>query len=280
MWDAARDRLLWVDIDQCLVLEGRLALDETAGDLISVQARHQFDDRVGAVTFDRTGDLLVAAGHRLMRVGQDGSRRDVAEVIPAAQAGRRRLNDGATDPRGRFLIGTRCYGPSTIEELVRLGHDGWIEVIDDDLTLSNGLAWSGDGTAMYSIDTLTRRIWRRAYHPSTGETGQREAFVTIDDGYPDGMCIDAEDHCWVAIYGAGEVRRFAPDGRQVGVIRLPVPQPTSVAFAGPRLEVLVITTATEDMDDDALRRAPLAGCLFTARVSVRGHPVPPWDPSA
>lgn len=273
VWDAVRRRLLWVDIAAGQVLEG--ALD---GPEIRVAARHQFSGFVGAVSIDEAGRLLVATQERLVVIDVGGARTDGARVVPDGED--RRLNDGKTDPAGRFLVGTRAFGPSVREELVRIGSDGRVETIDADLTLSNGLAWTHDGTRMYSIDTLANTVWVRDYDPMTGAHGARRVHLRIIEGYPDGMCSDAEDHLWIAIWGGGQVRRFDPDGVLVAVVSVDAPHTTSVAFAGPHLDTLVITTATDELTARQLVDYPDSGRVFIARVDVTGAPVVPWDPTA
>lgn len=86
------------------------------------------------------------------------------------------------------------------------------------------------------------------------------------------MCIDADGHLWVAMWGLGEVRRYAPNGALIVTIEVPAPQTSSVTFAGPDLDVLVITTAKRDLGGDELARYPDAGALFTTRPGVRGIP--------
>src|ERR1700681_4292327 len=102
-WDAPRERLLWVDILRGLVLEGTLV-----GDRAQVSRQHQFDGMVGAVVAAGDGSLLVASQERLVVIEPDGRRtpgpRIVAEGIAA------RNNDGATDPLGRFVVGTLSLG--------------------------------------------------------------------------------------------------------------------------------------------------------------------------
>jgi sugar lactone lactonase YvrE len=274
VWDAARRRLLWVDIEAGAVLQG--ALD---GDRISVTGRHDVDGMVGAVAAAENGTLLVAAQEHLLVIRPDGDRGDGPRIVPAGE--KRRLNDGGTDPAGRFLVGTLALdGGSEREVLVRLEPDGTITRLDGDLTLSNGLAWSADGCTMYSVDTLRRTVFVRDYDPLTGEGGERRVHLRLDDGFPDGISLDAADHLWIAVWGAGEVRRFVPDGRVVERIAVPAPHTSSVAFAGDDLRTLVITTATSELTADQRRAFPDSGRLFTARVDVPGVPVPAWSGSA
>ena len=76
--------------------------------------------------------------------------------------------------------------------------------------------------------------------------------------------------------GAGEVRRFTPDARPAGVVTVPAPHTTSVAFVGPGLDRLLITTATAMLGTDQLAAYPMSGRLFLADVGVAGLPVTPW----
>jgi sugar lactone lactonase YvrE len=89
--------------------------------------------------------------------------------------------------------------------------------------------------------------------------------------------MDAAGHLWVAVWGGGEVRRYAPDGILVERVATGAPHTSSVAFAGDDLRTLVITTATSELGDEQLRAHPGSGRLFTVPVDVPGLPVAPWD---
>ncbi len=273
-WDAARARLLWVDILGGAVLEGELD-----GGRIAVTGRHAFGGTVGAVAAATDGTLLVAAQEHLVALRPDGTRTDGPRIVPAGQ--RRRLNDGAPDPAGRFVVGTLSLdGESEREVLVRLETDGRLTPLDGDLGLSNGLAWSADGRTMYSADSLRRTVYVRGYDAADGAVGDRRVHLRLDGGVPDGLAMDAEDHLWVAVHGAGEVRRFAPDGTLVDRVAVPAPHSTAVAFAGEDLRTLVVTTAYGELAEEERRAHPESGRLFTTRVDVPGLPVPAWSGSA
>jgi sugar lactone lactonase YvrE len=200
-------------------------------------------------------------------------------TILEADSGRR-LNDATIDPAGRFVVGTLKIDetPTTTERLIVVQPDGRLDDLDTDLSLSNGLGWSPDGTTLYSIDTVPRILYQRDYDASTGTAGPRRVLLALDEGVnPDGMCVDADGCLWVAIWGKGEVRRYTPDGVLDRTIEIPAPHTTCVAFAGPGLATLVITTATKDLDDEALGRSPLSGRLFTVDAGVRGLPLPWWS---
>lgn len=267
LWDAPRNRLLWVDIPAGRVFEGTL---DDGG--VAVTRHHSFDGMVGAVAVAEDGTLLVAAQEQLVMLAPDGTRQDGPRIIAPGE--QRRLNDGSTDPAGHFLVGSMSLaGSSERESLVRLEHDGRLTELDTDLTLSNGLAWSADGRLMYSADTERRTVFVREYEASSGEVGERRVHLVLD-GFPDGIALDAEDHLWIALWGSGEVRRYSPAGVLVSRLEVPAPHTSCVAFAGADLRTLVVTTAVEGLDEAQRRAYPASGRLFTARVEVPGLAVP------
>jgi sugar lactone lactonase YvrE len=120
-------------------------------------------------------------------------------------------------------------------------------------------------------------VHRRSYDVSTGACGPREVALRIEDGNPDGMCVDAEGNLWIAIFGSGRVRRYSPAGELLATVEVAAPNTSSVAFAGPDLDLLVITTASEQLSDEQRARYPDSGRLFSCRVGVAGAPVPYWS---
>lgn len=291
-WDADRDRVLWVDIPAGNVHVGRVELGtltpsgtslagsaDAARVTITTEETHAIGEFATLVVPDAEGRLLVGARSALVVVEQDGTVRPAAQVLDPAQE--RRLNDGACDPAGRMLVGSLALGdPTGSEVLVRLEDDGTLTTLDDDLRLSNGLAWTPDST-FYSVDTEADVIRARPYDAETGEVGERRDVVTFDDGKPDGMCLDTDGNLWVALYGTGEVRCLSPEGEVLHTVVTGIPATTSVAFVGPDLDVLVITTGREGLDDAERAALPDAGRIFAAPVGaelgLRGVPVPLWN---
>ena len=271
VWDAERERVLWVDIMAGMVYAGHLE-----DNLVRPDLRLPFDEMVGTVVCAQDGRLLVAGQRRLYDVDQQWRCAVRVEVIPEAK--RSRLNDGACDPAGRFLVGSMALDARHAEEcLYRLEDDGGLTVLDADLTLSNGLAWSADGSVMYSTDTIPGVVWSRPYDPATGDHGPRREVLRFGEGgSPDGLCADAEGNLWVAIWGAGEVRCYTPAGERLATVSVPAPHTTSVAFVGPDRDTLLITTATDQLSAAQLDASPLSGRLFLAHVGVVGLPVAAW----
>jgi sugar lactone lactonase YvrE len=273
VWDAPRSRVLWVDIERGQVFEGRFE----DGTRIVATTRHQFEETVGAVVSSATGALLVAGRDSLVVIDDAGRRPLGPPLMPPGQA--RRFNDGGCDPAGRFLIGSLALDDEQAdrhaEALFRLEFGGAVSTLDDDLGLSNGLAWSPDGTEFYSIDTVPGIVWVRSYDPGTGDYGERRVLLDID-GSPDGMCVDENGNLWIAIWGAGQIRCYTPAGEQLATVRVAAPHTSSVAFIGADLGTLLITTASKELTERQLEEFPDSGRLFLADVGVRGLPTTPW----
>jgi sugar lactone lactonase YvrE len=272
LWDAARGQVHWLDI-----VAGTVHTATLDGQQVSAPTARVVDETAGALALADDGGLLVAGTKALVHLRPDGSR----QWRPALLApGPSRLNDGQVDPAGGFVVGSLSRdGRQGGEVLLRVAPGGAVQVLDDDLSLSNGLGWSPDGTVLYSIDSGTRVLHRRPWDPASGHAGPREVLCRFDDATPDGMCVDADGRLWVALYGAGQVRCLLPDATVVGVVDVPAPHTTSCAFVGPHLDLLVVTTATENLSAEQRRAHPDSGRLFTARVGASGRPPTPWRTS-
>ena len=273
VWVAETSTILWIDVELGSVFEGRLE-----SGLVEESWKLDFPERVGAAVPAVDGSLLVATANRLVVVPRSGSRMNGPVIVaPGVDS---RTNDGACDPAGRFLVGTLPLDDRTSQDfLYRVEDDGSLTTIDSDLTLSNGLGWSPDGRLLYSTDTIPGTIWVRDYDAATGAIGARRMHLQIEDGSPDGLCVDASGNLWVAIWGSGEVRSFSPDGELVATVSVPCPHPSSVAFVGDGLDLLLITTASRDLSEAELRQYPDAGRLFLADVETPGTPTFAWSAS-
>lgn len=274
VWIADLATVIWVDIEKGSVFTGRLS-----GTSIIEISRYSFEGQVGAAVPGDDGSLLVATHDRLVRLAPDGHRTDGPIIVsPGTNS---RANDGACDPAGRFLVGTLALDDREGQEvLYRWETNGSLTTMDSDLTLSNGLAWSPDGTLMYSTDTVPGIIWVRDYDVASGEFGSRRHHLHITQGFPDGICVDSRGYLWVAIWGEGEVRSFTPSGIADDTVRVPAPHVSSVAFVGADLNLLLITTASRDLSPAELEQHPDAGCLFIAELPTAGFPSTLWASSA
>jgi len=273
-WDARRGELLRVDI-----LDGRVYRDriEDDGDLVRIRT-YQVPGTVGAIApVEGDEGWLLAAGRGFLHLRPGGAMRPIAAVAPAGT----RMNDGACDPQGRFWAGTmaddhRAGGGA----LYRLDRTGRTELMLDGLTISNGLAWSPDGSTMYLVDSGPRVVHAFAYDEDRGTISAGRILVRVPEevGSPDGMTVDAAGDLWVAVYGGGRVHRYSPDGGLRQVLAVPAEQSTSCAFGGPGLNMLYVTTATEAWSDEQRHAEPAAGLVYRFDTDATGLPAEPFRP--
>ncbi|MEU3047914.1 SMP-30/gluconolactonase/LRE family protein [Streptomyces sp. NPDC006984] len=272
VWDHRSQELLWVDITAGLVHRGVFTRRTDDSGLPDVSVRESLDlgTTVGAVLPSWSGALLAAAGTSILGVRPEGTT-TIATLPEPTDRARRRFNDAACDPSGRLLAGTMALdadpGAGT---LYRLDQTGLTPIVDP-VTISNGLGWSPDGRLLYHADSPTRRVDVYDYDLLTGTPSNRRPFARLDRGVPDGLTVDARGNVWVAVWGAGEVRAFTPDGALLTVVELPASHVSSCAFAGPALDVLVITTAREELTPARLRAERDAGRLFVCRPGAIGQ---------
>ena len=185
-----------------------------------------------------------------------------------------RLNDGKADPHGRFVAGTihsdRAQDEAPLGGLYRLDASGAQELLETDLAVSNGPCFSPDGLTFYLADSARRIIWAYDYSPD-GPLANKRVFVDTEaqGSGCDGATVDAEGCLWSVLVRIGKIARFAPDGTIMRTIDMPVHHPTSVAFGGPDLDVLYVTSISRShaLRDDH----PDAGGLFAVKgLGVRG----------
>ncbi|WP_186315882.1 SMP-30/gluconolactonase/LRE family protein [Catellatospora sichuanensis] len=278
--DPRTGELLWVDIPA-----GRLHRGRWHGATLAGTAEHPVGAHIGAVApvaGDGTG-WVVAADRGFAHVAADGTVRPLGRTMPDGDtpptavitAPGTRMNDGACDPAGRFLAGSRIL-PGTAPgsgALYRLDPHTTVSTVLTGVGCSNGIGWNAGATAMYYIDSLARRLDVFDYDPATGAATGRRELAAFDDGSPDGLCVDDEGCVWVAVWDAWCVRRFTATGRLLTTLDLPVPRPTAVCLVG---TALVVTTAWSGLDPAALAEAPLSGRIFAVDVGVTGPAATAW----
>jgi sugar lactone lactonase YvrE len=269
LWCAESGLLYWVDI-----LAGQVRRFDPAS---KTDRFVQFDGTVGAVALEEHGGLLVALGRSLVRSDSEGQ---VLEVLASADEHlpTNRFNDGKCDRLGRFWVGSMDMQESSpTGSLYCLDLDRSLRSVLPEVTIGNGLGWSPSGDVMYFTDSPLRTIYSMDFDGVTGRVGPKRTFAMVDPdrGFPDGLTVDTEGFVWSAHWEGGCLSRYSPGGALVSVVELPVPRPTSVAFGGPGLQTLYVTSARVGLGPERLAEAPLSGGLFAIDgTGCAGSPEP------
>ena len=152
--------------------------------------------------------------------------------------------------------------------------------------IANGLGWSPDTATVYWADTPSHVIhaWDWDAQSNTMQRhrvfqqlpGKPEGWQPGQPGYggrPDGAAVDSEGNYWCAMFEGARLLKFAPDGRLLDDIALPVRCPTMPCFGGADLKTLYVTSASYNRSAGELQAMPLSGRVIASRVAVAGLPV-------
>lgn len=267
VWCAGEGVLYWVDIDL-----GRVHRYDPETD---IDEHLDVGEPVGAVVPTRSGGLVLAVKGGFAVIDSWPERPRLLSDVEADRP-ETRMNDGACDTRGRFWAGTMhaALEPGC-GSLYRLDPDGTVTRMVEDVSISNGVAWSSDDTVMYYVDTASGGVDAFDFDLESGEIANRRRLLDVDpaDGGPDGLVVDAEGYLWVGLWEGWAVRRYSPDGTPTGVVNVPCARVTKCAFGGAALDDLYITTASPD---GPAADQPHAGGLFRVSPGVTGLPATPF----
>jgi sugar lactone lactonase YvrE len=241
-----------------------------------------FDTDVACCSPHAGGGLLLALRDGLWHFDPAADARTKLVAAPY-DARVERFNDGKADAGGRLWVGTIYEPRDTASAALYRWAGGRLESVAGDITVSNGLAWSPDNTAMYWADTKAHTIYACDFDAAHGLPSNRRVFARFPvrapnapldryGGRPDGAAVDAEGCYWIAMFEGARVLRLSPRGELLRTIHLPVRCPTMPCFGGPDLRTLYITTARENRPADELAAMPWSGRVLTLRVDVPGLP--------
>jgi len=261
-----RDSALWfVDIKGGLVRRYEPATGR--------QNAWQAPSKPGFVLPLRGGGFLVGMKSGLYTFDpRSGTFEHLAAVEPHAPDNR--LNDASVGPDDCVWFGSMDdHESSPTGALYRLDAQGRYAALDHGYVITNGPAFSPDGSVFYHTDTLSRVIYAFD-HSGPGKLSGKRVFVRIApaDGYPDGTTVDSEGCVWVALWSGWGVRRYSPGGELLTTVRVRCANVTKIAFGGDDGCTAFATTAWKGLSAAERAAQPLAGDLFRFRTDVPGLP--------
>jgi sugar lactone lactonase YvrE len=260
MWDPDSQRLYWVDI-----LENRIyRYDPADGDTQSWST----PEHVGFVVVRPDGKLVagfksglhhtvlnddaIATSSRVDRV--DGGRNDV------------RFNDATSDAEGQIWA---CTLGGTPEEPLGTYYcydtDLNRRTVDVGYLVANGPALSPDRSLIYTVETSGHPRRRKGVYVSriapSGALEDQRLLIPWDayDSSPDGIVTDSEGNLWLGEFHGNVLRCFSPEGEQLAALPLPAWNVTKAIFGGDGGDLLYVTSARVEADDQTLARYPDTG---------------------
>jgi sugar lactone lactonase YvrE len=269
-WDDARDRLYLVD---CATQKLHW-LEDAEPPLHELQLPSL---PCGVVLTDGPrGELVICLDDGLHVVDVDAGTTELLAAYPEGMHGR--ANDAVADGHGRLVTGTLNMGAGPPGALWRYAvDDGWV-LLDPSFGNTNGPNVVGD--VLLCGDTSAAAVFAYDYDGATGTTsGDKRVHLDQSDpalaGVPDGATVDADGGLWSCVLRSGRLAHVTADGTLAGVVDLPLANPSDVAFAGPDLDRLFVTSIALDLGEGR-PPTPAAGALLvlddlgvTGRVEPR-----------
>ncbi len=262
-YDERAKRLYWVDV----LAPALNTLDLTTGK----SSRLMLRELTGAVGLTDGRDLIAGGQSGFQFIDpRSGSVTSLAD--PEFDNPGSRFQVGKIDPAGRYWAASMVPIPRQAPgRLYSLEHDCQVTLRLDGINAAKGLAWSPDARRFYLTQASAGTIHQFDFDIETGHITKRRVFaVHRGQGTPNGLAVDEEGGVWAAIYGGWRVHRYRPDGTLDRSVPLPVPLPTNVAFGGPRMSTLFVTSSRLYVPPSRLVEAPLSGGLFRLPAGVRG----------
>jgi len=250
IWSANTNSVTWTDITQNTFHTADIDTGRTMS--------FGVPSMVGAIAHSKDGGYIAATQKGFARIGVDGKYSPLHSFLPDDM----RMNDGKVDPSGRFWAGSMALSFERGRgSLYVLEKDNSYRSILDDITLSNGMGWSPDAQYFYYIDSVPGVLKRFDYDLYTGHISNPKDLITFDSssGIPDGMSMSSDGKIVIALWDGGRIEIYEPSGEKVSEITLGVSRPTSCTFAGPNRDILIVSTASQGIDQ---ADEPLAGKIL------------------
>jgi sugar lactone lactonase YvrE len=266
MYDPATDTAWWLNIIDSELVELQLGAGKRTVHALpcmaSVIARVDGDRQVLAT---ENGLYLrdIATGKLTLTTPVDDDRPDM------------RSNDGRVHPSGALWFGTMKKGQEGRKGAGSIYHvaGGVVTKLFPQISIPNGICFSPDGTVGYFVDTMENRYMRVPLDPLTGlPTSEPQIFAdeSRNPGGVDGSVCDADGYIWNAHWEIGAVQRYSPNGELTAVYSVPSKLTTCPAFIGKNADRMLVTSAREGLDADAMKADPQAGFTYDLGISVKG----------
>jgi sugar lactone lactonase YvrE len=252
---------------------------KSVGETGDVRTELAIDDQPSGLGWLPDGRLLIVAMHRrqLLRVDADGVRVHADLSGIAAY----HTNDMVVDARGRAYVGNfgfalddalKSRGVEGVlaehptAQLACVEPDGRVREAAADLHFPNGMVITPDGRTLILAETLALRL--TAFDiDDEGRLSNRRVWATLGMRAPDGICLDADGHVWVANAIAPECVLVAPGGALLATVETDQPCFACMLGGADRRTLYMMTAPSSVAEVVSKSRQGRIAC---ARVEIPG----------
>ncbi len=263
MWHAKEQALYWIDIAAHKI--HRLDWQTKQHQAWTTPAV------IGALVINESGGMLAAIGNEVMQVDLAKNKYEsIGEIFPKHRTDLR-ANDGKCDRAGRFWIGVANLDLHHPQGGLYCLDKGKLTQHETGITISNGLGWSPDNKIFYYTDGLKYCVYQYDFDLAQGEISNRRPFIQLEKSpiEPDGLTVDSEGNIWQAQWNSHKIFCYAPNGKLITTIPMPVQRPTSCIFGGEDLKTLFVTSCSQSIGEKDILPSP-AGAVFALEMQLPG----------
>ncbi|MCP4315639.1 MAG: SMP-30/gluconolactonase/LRE family protein [Hyphomicrobiales bacterium] len=265
-YDPVTDTVWWFDIS------GRKLIERPfAGGGAKVHNLPFMGSALAVIDAERQ---LVVTEHGLyVRSTNDGTLSQLMELEADNEV--TRSNDSRVHPCGAMWIGT--MGKTAQPEVGSIYHffRGEIRRIFSDITVTNCICFSADGSVGYFTDSTCDEVMRVDVDPETGlPAADAKTFIMKQPDHPgfaDGAVMDADGLLWIARWQGSCVQAYNSSGAVAETIALPAWQITCPAFVGRDASQMIVTSASAGLSHEQRAEHPHAGKTFLLNRRMNGR---------
>lgn len=221
---------------------------------------------VAAIAFTARDEMLISRTDGVFLLHEDDT---VTSLYDPARYTIRYANDMKVGPDGALYVGTQSERRMGLSDhvdgkLYRIDPDGTVTTLLEGLLLSNGMAWSPDGTLFYHTDSDTDQLREYTFHEGQIAYTGRQLTVSGIDGFT----MDDKGLLYIGCWGQGHIAIVDTESMTlVDTVKTPCRIPPSCTFCGENRDILAVTSASFDTDRTT---DPDAGfsCLYQTNTTA------------
>lgn len=222
--------------------------------------------------------FLISAGGKIYEFNKETQ--DLDEFCSINQPTNFRTNDGSVGPDGRYWFGTMEKSPSGLNgHLYSLDLYGTLVHQGEGIGIPNSFIWLDDKSILISDSYLQKTYKVELLDTGFLDWNNRKLWLDLSatNGTPDGGAMDIDGNVWLAIWGEGSIHKYSQSGKLLKRLAVDALQPTSCCFGGKDMDEIFITTATEGLNEQQLKRYPDSGKTLRRKVDVKGKKLPEFN---
>ena len=178
---------------------------------------------------------------KILRISKDAQIEDVADGYDGKRFNR--PNDLTNDANGNlFFTDPKSYDINILDGRIFMVNPKTKEVklVADSLAFPNGINISPLDGKLYVCESAKQKVVRFNITPENNLVN-KEDFVELPGGDPDGIDFDIHGNLYVAHFGGKAIYIFSPDGKPLQKIETPGSKPTNLEFGDEDFKTIYLT---------------------------------------